>query len=1160
MADIVGTTGADRLVGGDLADLIQGQEGDDSLLGKGGDDALVGGEGDDRLDGGAGADAMTGGLGDDAYVVDDAGDTIVELSGEGRDTVTALVNYTLAAGVEVERFIADGSGTIDLTGNAFANQIYGNDAANVLIGGGGGDNLSGRGGDDTLTGGAGRDVLDGGSGADALAGGDGDDVYVVDNASDTVTEAVGEGTDRVQASVSWAADAAAEIEQIQSRGTAAIDLTGSDTANTITANDAVNVLSGLGCDDRLNARGGDDTLLGGAGKDTLIGGAGADAMTGGDGDDTYFVDDAGDTVFEAAGEGTDRVFVSANWTLGAGQDVEQVIARGSAAIDIAGNELANEIFGNRGGNILSGGGGDDTIHAGVGDTVDGGAGADSIVVTGGGLGVIRVTGDSADSLSTTDTGWQAAGIVVLDGVSVERFTKGAVTLLVDAAVDTGGVQTDAMFGAAVTTAGFDRQVVDTTTFGADRGFIIQGIAGQGPSGRLVAMVDINNDGLTDLAVGIQGGGDNVQGEAEILFGSSGAIGTDIGGRQVFNLANLSAADGFSVRGDASADSFSYSMTSAGDVNGDGFTDMILGGFNGDDGGSNAGEAYVVFGAAGTFGTDIGGRQVLSMSTLSAAQGFIIQGDAAGDAAGWRVSAADVNRDGFSDLIVGARNGDDGDTNAGEAYVIFGGAGAFGTDVGGRQVIDLTTLSAAQGFIIQGDTAGDLLGRSVSSAGDVNGDGFQDVLVGAPYGDDGGNQAGEAYVVFGAAGGFGTDVGGRQVIDLTTLSAAQGFIIQGDNALDRAAWSLSSAGDVNGDGFADVVVCAAYGDDGASNAGEAYVVFGGNGAFGTDVSGRQVIDLTTLTAAQGFIIQGDAASDFTGQSVSSAGDVNGDGFTDIIVGAVNGDDGGNGAGEAYVVFGGRGAFGTDVSGRQVISLTSLSAAQGFIIQGDTAGDLLGQSVSGAGDVNGDGFADVIVGADGGDDGGNGVGESYVIYGGPAGFTLTQVAGSTAGNDTLTGTAADERLIGGQGNDTLIGGGGADVFVGGAGDDVIDVGSGNFFRVNGGLGDDTLITTGSLDFTMLENMMIKGIETIDVTGNGAQALVLDKGDILAFEADNRDVLGTVHDGVLMLAGDAADSVTLTGLTAAGSVSFGGGDWNLYAVGSVVVLAVDSDIMVV
>jgi hypothetical protein len=225
------------------------------------------------------------------------------------------------------------------------------------------------------------------------------------------------------------------------------------------------------------------------------------------------------------------------------------------------------------------------------------------------------------------------------------------------------------------------------------------------------------------------------------------------------------------------------------------------------------------------------------------------------------------------------------------------------------VIDLTSLTAAQGFIIQGDTDGDRAGRSVSSAGDVNGDGFDDLIVGASGGDDGGSAAGEAYVVFGSASGFGSTVGGRQVIDLTSLTAAQGFIIQGDVANDYAGFSVSSAGDVNGDGFDDLIVGASGGDDGGPSAGEAYVVFGSASGFGTaDGTGRQVIDLTNLTAGQGFIIQGDAAVDFAGSSVSSAGDVNGDGFDDLIVGAYRGDDGGNYAGEAYLVFGG--ATGTE----------------------------------------------------------------------------------------------------------------------------------------------------------------------------------------------------------------------------------------------------------
>ncbi|MCP4383092.1 MAG: hypothetical protein GY798_16995, partial [Hyphomicrobiales bacterium] len=259
-------------------------------------------------------------------------------------------------------------------------------------------------------------------------------------------------------------------------------------------------------------------------------------------------------------------------------------------------------------------------------------------------------------------------------------------------------------------------------------------------------------------------------------------------------------------------------------------------------------------------------------------------------------------------------------------------------------MDLTGLTAAEGFIIQGDDGSDWAGFSVSSAGDVNGDGFDDLIVGAPFGYDGGSSAGEPYVVFGGAAPVN--------VDLTGLSASEGFIIQGDHDGDQAGFSVSSAGDVNGDGFDDLIVGARYGDDGGGSAGEAYVVFGSGSGFGSDVSGRQVIDLTSLAAAEGFIIQGDTGSDLAGWSVSSAGDVNGDGFDDLIVGAPFGADGGSVAGEAYVVFGSGSGFGTDVSGRQVIDLTGLTPAQGFIIQGDAGADFAGRSVSSAGDVNGD----------------------------------------------------------------------------------------------------------------------------------------------------------------------------------------------------------------
>jgi hypothetical protein len=482
-------------------------------------------------------------------------------------------------------------------------------------------------------------------------------------------------------------------------------------------------------------------------------------------------------------------------------------------------------------------------------------------------------------------------------------------------------------------------VIDLSQLTPAQGFIIQGdVAGDRAGDSVSSAGDINGDGFADLIVGAPLGdnGGNYAGEAYVIFGKAGATRTNI------DLTFLFASDGFIIQGDAANDVTGSSVSGAGDINGDGLADLIVSAGGGGSRGANTGGAYVIYGKVGATRTNI------DLTTLAASDGFYIQGDVAGDAAGGSVSSAgDINGDGLADLIVGAPGGDDGGSYAGEAYVIFGKAGAT------RANIDLASLAASDGFIIQGDAAGDHAGSSVSSAGDINGDGFADLIVGAQFGDDGGANAGEAYVIFGKTGAT------RTVIDLTSLAASDGFIIQGDAAGDYAGRSISSAGDINGDGLADLIVGVPNSDDGKG----AYVIFGKAGAT------RTAIDLTSLVASDGFIIR----SDGTGSNVASAGDINGDGFADLIVGAPFGSNGGTFAGEAYVI------FGKAVATRTSIDLTSLAASDGFIIQGDVERDFAGFSVSSAGDINGDGFADLIVGAPYGDNGGDAAGEAYVIYG-------------------------------------------------------------------------------------------------------------------------------------------------------------------------------------
>ncbi len=675
-------------------------------------------------------------------------------------------------------------------------------------------------------------------------------------------------------------------------------------------------------------------------------------------------------------------------------------------------------------------------------------------------------------------------------------------------------------------------------------------------------IDVNSGGVTfkvapDFEVPGDSGNDNVydivvtadDGVAQTNQAVAITVTNVVEAARVTDLTTLNAVQGFIIQGDAADDFSGASVSSAGDVNGDGFDDLIVGAMGGDDGG----EAYIVFGGAGGFGTaDGSGRQVIDLTSLTSSQGFIIQGDSTFDQAGSSVSSAgDVNGDGFDDLIVGASTGNGGGNRAGEAYVVFGGAGGFGTaDGSGRQVIDLTGLTESQGFIIQGDSTFDGAGNSVSSAGDLNGDGFDDLIVGVRDGRDGGFFAGEAYIVFGGAGGFGTADGSRrQVIDLTSLTVSQGFIIQGDVNLDNAGASVSSAGDLNGDGFDDLVVGAPGGDDGGENAGEAYVVFGGAGGFGAaDGSGRQVIDLTSLTVSQGFIIQGDTIGDRTGFSVSSAGDVNGDGFDDLIIGARWGDDGGDFAGEAYVVFGGAGGFGTaDGSGRQVIDLTGLTESQGFIIQGDSADDWAGHSVFSAGDVNSDGFDDLIVGAPYSDDGGLRAGVSYVIFGG---VTATESTVAV----TSVGTASADNFTGNAGNDTFTGIATGDVVRGGAGNDRITVTSLDFADIRGGTGVDTLVLDGAglnLDATGPGNASLGSIEVFDITGSGNNTLTLDALAVLDLTEERSGGRATLD-----VIGNAGDTVDLTGgnFTAGVQVVEGGITYNSFIDGNATVRVQD------
>jgi hypothetical protein len=441
-----------------------------------------------------------------------------------------------------------------------------------------------------------------------------------------------------------------------------------------------------------------------------------------------------------------------------------------------------------------------------------------------------------------------------------------------------------------------------------------------------------------------------------------------------------------------------------------------------------------------------------------------------------------------------------------------------------------------------------VGRSVSSGGDINGDGLAEILIGAVPTN---NAAGKTYVIFGntEAGLEATLTGANTTagfnLDLLSGGASGGFQITHDTEMQTIfgsagtfgnGFTVAAAGDVNGDGFGDIIIGAPMA--GSSFAlGAAYMVYG-------KASGFSNISLGSLNGSNGFAIIGWLNTALNGSragtSVAGVGDVNGDGFDDVLVGAPA-------FNQAYLIFGGTTAtlqsrlttdvFGGDGvaagngynfafrtvttffdsahNGAAPVGTSLLNGTNGVLLTGGATSDA-GRSVSGVGDVNGDGYADILIGAptaQGGSGQAIGAGEGDLVYGGNYDNKASIITSSTA-----TATAAGQSLIGTTGNDTLDSGAAfANVTMrGGAGNDTLIV-NGLERSVDGGGGFDTLrlrAGTTALDFSNLPDSRHAGIEKIDVSGNGAtDTITLNVRDLL-------DLSGTLH--TLFIKADTADFV--------------------------------------
>jgi Ca2+-binding RTX toxin-like protein len=996
-------------------------------------------------------------------------------------------------------------------------------------------------GNDILTGTSGRDMFDGGLGQDELFGNDGSDILLGGQEDDTIIG--GDGRDFIAGdrddSLLYSLPAGTLVGLVGFAGLFNLDIDEIEQLYAEGEDDGNDRLFGGEGDDRLFGFGGDDRLLGEAGNDELRGGSGNDGLFGGEGDDTLGGGSGNDVL--DGGIGQDEV------SAGEGDDF------GSFTVGEVGTSITDS---------YNGGEGFDSLRIRFDPTSVTPNELQELIL------LERLFADpdfdpntefiTFPSLQLSIFGWEFLDFTDLQGnpiVPSVQEPKAPVDLLLDNVAISENLPGATIGNLTV----IDPNPNESFTFTIDDNrFEIIGDIQQGYQLSLKSGVALDFELEPSVAINI-----TVTDSDNLTYTESFTI-------EVLDLLELDGDNGFTFTDNISGGRAGLSTAIVGDVNRDGYDDMLVSSLPRSFVGGATNLAYLIYGSDQPF------PATLTDADLLNGAGSIIE---LPSGSGWFMrSAGDFNGDGRADFIIGDRNepiGVNPLTVEGKAYVFFGQL----SSVGFPSRFSTSSLNGSNGFRLSFAVSGEIPNQSLlydaKSAGDLDGDGYDDLMVvggryldpvriiygsssgfsadmdisslrsteiqggfgpAAPMGDINGdgyddlfislrNPLGDSsinqgFVLFGRAGGFSSVV---------NVNTTPGAVIQGrtDALLSGAA---EPAGDINGDGFDDFLISTV--PENSVDGGEVYLLFGGQ--ITAPITTRPVVDLNDpfwLTGDRGLLILPspnitvnflDRTTTF-GDAVQGIGDVNGDGFDDLMIRAVDAQS--RFFDSLHYILFGKSSF--SFTSPLVLERQELSPQDGIFI------DELGlwvdgtQGLAGGGDVNGDGYDDFIFSDIFGNNLGSGInaGESYVIFGDNFSNAVTQEG--TDGNDILTSPQAGipDILIGGRGSDVLVGMGGADVLYAGPGDDTIVVGGttvAEYRRIDGGSGIfDELAVDGSLslnlgnDGTVAQNpagnRLIQGIERINLrTGSdNASTLTFDLEDVLDL-SDTENSLLILGDG--------------------------------------------------